>query len=205
MQAQVNISTNGENLPQHVLTRDYSRDSIYQYLMSFQQGLLNDHVLASMIASWYCDMGCLPAHLGLNETQWQCLLHTHFTGCRLPPKLTPNRHVDLSRAPELDDLRTLLLAYSTEQTDENQWIAEILIYGCLGSDHLWQDLGLWARTDLSRLIHDNFTALAVKNDRDMKWKKFFYKQLCIQEGIYVCRAPSCEVCSDYQNCFGTEE
>ncbi len=205
MQAQVDTVAHGEHLPQQALTRDYSRDSIYQYLMSFQQGLLNDHVLASMIASWYCDMGCLPAYLGLNESQWQHLLQTHFTGCQLPPKLTPNREVDLSRSPELEDLRILLAAHSTEQTEETQWMAEILIYGCLGSDHLWQDLGLWARADLSRLIRDNFTALAEKNAQDMKWKKFLYKQLCIQEGIYVCRAPSCEVCSDYQNCFGPEE
>ncbi len=39
----------------------------------------------------------------------------------------------------------------------------------------------------------------------MKWKKFIYKQLCITEGIYTCRAPSCEVCADYADCFGPEE
>ena len=40
---------------------------------------------------------------------------------------------------------------------------------------------------------------------DMKWKKFFYKQLCQTEGIHTCRAPSCEVCADYQACFGPED
>jgi NifQ. len=40
---------------------------------------------------------------------------------------------------------------------------------------------------------------------DMKWKKFIYKQLCEAEGLYVCRAPSCEVCKDYDQCFGKEE
>jgi nitrogen fixation protein NifQ len=38
----------------------------------------------------------------------------------------------------------------------------------------------------------------------MKWKKFLYRQLCLEEGIYVCRAPSCEVCKDYDLCFGPE-
>jgi nitrogen fixation protein NifQ len=52
---------------------------------------------------------------------------------------------------------------------------------------------------------DNFEPLALRNDKDMKWKKFLYKQLCEAEGIYVCRAPSCEVCVDYDNCFGNEE
>jgi len=51
----------------------------------------------------------------------------------------------------------------------------------------------------------NFPVLAAKNDRDMKWKKFLYKQLCQREGIYICRAPSCEVCADYAKCFGPEE
>ena len=35
-----------------------------------------------------------------------------------------------------------------------------------------------------------------ENDHDMKWKKFLYKQLCIQEGVYLRRAPSCAVCCD---------
>ena len=51
-------------------------------------------------------------------------------------------------------------------------------------------------------MHDNFRPLAEQNTKDMKWKKFLYKQLCIGEGIYVCRAPSCEVCVDYAACFG---
>jgi nitrogen fixation protein NifQ len=39
----------------------------------------------------------------------------------------------------------------------------------------------------------------------MKWKKFLYKQLCEEEGLYVCRAPSCQVCVDYERCYGSEE
>lgn len=84
-------------------------------------------------------------------------------------------------------------------------MAEILVAGCLGDDHLWQDLGLWSRQELSGLIAHNFPAIAARNSRDMKWKKFLYKQLCEAEGIYVCRAPSCDVCIDYPKCFGSEE
>jgi nitrogen fixation protein NifQ len=75
----------------------------------------------------------------------------------------------------------------------------------MANDHLWQDLGLWSRQDLSDLMVRNFPALAAKNDRDMKWKKFLYKQLCLQEGVYLCRAPSCAICCDYIRCFGPEE
>lgn len=89
--------------------------------------------------------------------------------------------------------------------DSETWLAEIVACACMGMDHLWQDMGLWSRKELSELMHRNFPALAQRNDRDMKWKKFLYKQLCEQEGIYVCRAPSCDVCSDYLNCFGPED
>jgi len=85
------------------------------------------------------------------------------------------------------------------------WTARIVAVGCLGSDHLWQDLGLWSRAELSALMERNFPTLAAKNVHNMKWKKFLYKQLCIAEGVYVCRAPSCEVCADYDACFGPED
>ena len=57
---------------------------------------------------------------------------------------------------------------------------------------------------LTRLMSANFPALAAKNDRDMKWKKFLYRQVCEREGIHVCPAPACQVCVDYAKCFATE-
>ena len=83
-------------------------------------------------------------------------------------------------------------------------MAHILAAGCMASDHLWQDLGLWHRAELTALMRRNFPPLAARNVKDMKWKKFLYKQLCESEGIYLCRAPSCEVCVDYAVCFGPE-
>ena len=86
-----------------------------------------------------------------------------------------------------------------------QWMAEIVTAACMANDHLWQDLGLWSREYLSRLMKQNFPSLAAKNVHDMKWKKFLYKQLCEKEGINTCRAPTCEYCVDYLKCFGPEE
>jgi nitrogen fixation protein NifQ len=39
----------------------------------------------------------------------------------------------------------------------------------------------------------------------MKWKKFFYKQICEREGFKLCKSPSCGECVDYNKCFGPEE
>ena len=31
------------------------------------------------------------------------------------------------------------------------WMAQVVSAGCMGSAHLWQDLGLWSRPDLTQL------------------------------------------------------
>ena len=66
-------------------------------------------------------------------------------------------------------------------------------------------MGLTGRQALSDLLQQNFTALHDKNVGNMKWKKFFYKQLCERAEVNLCKAPSCQVCADYRSCFGPEE
>jgi nitrogen fixation protein NifQ len=113
--------------------------------------------------------------------------------------------MDFNRMLEKDDLVKLLKQASRSDSPETEWVIGVIVAGCLGSDHLWQDLGLWSRLQLSAMLQYNFPGLAAKNDKDMKWKKFLYKQLCEAEGMYLCRAPSCEVCIDYPKCYGSEE
>lgn len=165
----------------------------------------NAECLARLLASWSAGEGALPGCLGLQAEEYYGLLDAFFPGARLPESAC-RLPADGDRFPEADDLRTLLLKSAERPTlPETRWIAAILVAACMGSDHLWQDLGLWSRADLSRLIAYNFPALAMLNTADMKWKKFLYKKLCEAEGIYVCRAPSCAVCVDYHGCFGSEE
>ncbi|EIJ43907.1 NifQ [Beggiatoa alba B18LD] len=187
-------------------TSSTSRDVYYSQLMAHaQKNTENTHILACMITSWLVGQGNMPTRLGLNDNAWNKLLQQYFPNYKLPARHLPSHTVDISRLPEVDELRTLFYTHCDNLTQDKQCFADILIAGCMGNDHLWQDLGLWSRKDLTALINNNFPKLAAKNNRDMKWKKFFYKQLCLQEEIYVCRAPSCEVCADYQNCFGSEE
>jgi len=112
---------------------------------------------------------------------------------------------DPERLPEREDVLNLLLEYRAGKDASEKWIAEIVVAACMGLDHLWQDLGLWSRNELSEMLAINFPELASLNYRNMKWKKFIYKQLCERDGTFVCRAPSCDVCADYQKCFGPEE
>jgi nitrogen fixation protein NifQ len=165
----------------------------------------NHQWLACMIASWGAGQGVLPDYLGLESGQFIALTKHFFPGCRIPEQAPSGSKPDFSRMLEKDDLVNLLKNSSKPDITEIDWVIGIIVAGSLGSDHLWQDLGLWSRAQLSAMLQYNFPDLAAKNDRDMKWKKFLYKQLCEAEGLHLCRAPSCEVCIDYPQCYGSED
>ncbi len=174
-------------------------------LMEHSQGRDNDDPLACILASWSCGLGGLPVYLGLEPEQFYAMLAYHYPGFDTQQLRLPQVPPDSERWHERNELLTLLLRDRAGESESEEWLAEIVSAACMAQDHLWQDLGLWSRKDLSSLLQRNFPSLARRNDREMKWKKFFYKQLCNAEGIYTCRSPSCEVCADYQECFGSEE
>lgn len=112
-----------------------------------------------------------------------------------------------SRYDEVEDLVALFKDHADPGAglpEEVHCVAHALACACLGDNHLWQDLLLPSRRELSALIGRWFPQLAARNIHDMKWKKFFYKQLCEREGLFICKAPSCGVCSDHVLCFGPE-
>ncbi len=109
-----------------------------------------------------------------------------------------------ARADEIDDVLRLLLDHRSDDSEETRWLAHAIATACLGDSHLYQDMGLKNRTILSELLRRHFSTLYEKNTGNMKWKKFFYKQLCERAEINICKAPSCKVCDDYAKCFGPE-
>jgi len=178
---------------------------IYDSLMIHSQGHENDHILASILASWQTNEGVFTDWLGLGEKAFREMMLFHFPEFSLENFTNSGQSLDAERFDERDELTQLLSSFCAGKTKSESWMTEMLVNACQGQDHLWQDLGLWSRKDLTLLMQQNFPSLAARNDKDMKWKKFLYKQLCITEGIYTCRAPSCEVCADYQVCFGPED
>lgn len=122
---------------------------------------------------------------------------------QLPPALLVRR---ATRGDEVEDLRALLLAHAEPalSSGEIEAVALAIAVASLGDRHLWQDLGLPSRAELSALMRRCFPALVARNLGDMKWKKFFYRLLCEQAEILICKSPSCAVCSDQPQCFGPE-
>lgn len=156
-------------------------------------------VLASMLAGRALGEGILPATLGLAAGDFAALCNAYFPGP--PPRLKSGRCEDI---PEIDDLIGLLMHYRAGPQARYAWMARIVAWGCAGRDHLWQDLGLASRGELSALMQMAFPRLAAENVGDMKWKKFIYRQYCARDGIYVCPAPSCGECADFAKCFAPE-
>lgn len=159
----------------------------------------NRELLAQLLAGRQLGEGCLAADLCLGPGAIAAMCATYFPG---PPPHLPDQ--PCPAIPEWEDIQRLLLDHRARRSASELWMASIVATACGGRDHLWQDLGLGDRGQLSRLMQLNFPALADLNTGDMKWKKFIYKQFCARDGIYVCPAPSCSECADRAKCFGPE-
>jgi len=181
--------------------------------------LVYDRLFAQLLEGQRGGRGALPFFLGLQPLNLLWLAQRHLPGddggqAAIMDAGDPaapawqrgelrQQLLDLRR-DEWMEVRDLLLKHRAGRHPMETAMADIVAAGCLGGEHLWRDLGLASRAELGELMQLLFPDLAAKNERDMKWKKFFYKQLCEQEGGYVCRAPSCEECAAYDDCFGPE-
>ncbi|MBS0644574.1 MAG: nitrogen fixation protein NifQ [Acetobacteraceae bacterium] len=113
---------------------------------------------------------------------------------------------EAASAPPEDEvcLRDLLRRSATEGSRFQFILADMVARRCLRPNHLWQDLGLRNRRELGWMLMRHFEPLASRNRADMKWKKFFYRTICRDDGYMLCAAPSCAECDDFDNCFGEE-
>ena len=148
---------------------------------------------------------------GLNLSEFTALLNEFFPGAQavyLTPAFRASLLAGADRCiavDEFEDVVGLLLEHRRDDAPQTLWLAHAIAACCMGDDHLWQDMGLSDRKTLSDLLADHFGTLFARNTESMRWKKFFYKQLCERNGAFVCRSPSCAECSEYNNCFGPEE
>jgi nitrogen fixation protein NifQ len=83
-------------------------------------------------------------------------------------------------------------------------IAGWLASACMGGHHLWQDLGLSERPQVTRLMQLAFPALHDANLLNLRWKRHLF--LCLGEalGRVGLRPPKCDDCGDFAVCMGVE-
>jgi nitrogen fixation protein NifQ len=142
-----------------------------------------------------------PLIRGLSETCFQRLLKEYFSGLACSNGEFSDRTENYD---EFDELVELLLEHRATPCEQEEWLAYAIASAAMGENHLWQDMGLPNRAVLSQLLQTHFPTLAAKNIGDMKWKKFFYRQLCERAGVPICKSPHCADCCDYRICFGPE-
>ena len=110
----------------------------------------------------------------------------------------------LTRGPDEAALLDLLNRGASTGSEYERLLAGMIARRAQRPNHLWQDLGLRNRGELSMLMNDYFAPLARRNTSDMKWKKFFTRLICRDTEYSLCTAPSCGECSDFENCFNEE-
>ncbi|MBI5264227.1 MAG: nitrogen fixation protein NifQ [Bradyrhizobium sp.] len=166
-------------------------------------GDFDRHVLASILAVAAMAGGNLAEQAGLAGHELAALLARHFPLIQInasPPLLRSNCIWEDEGAM----VRDLLLAQRSTEGEVGRWLAAMIARRAMQPNHLWEDLGLRERAELSRLLTRHFAPLAARNVRSMRWKRFFYRMLCEDDGLVMCSTPVCTQCSDFDLCFGEE-
>ncbi|MDQ7990419.1 MAG: nitrogen fixation protein NifQ [Candidatus Dactylopiibacterium sp.] len=143
-------------------------------------------------------VGAVPRVRGLSPASFAVMC-----ACCLPGEAVEN---GAAPAPfdEFEELLELLLDHLAPFDQGGIWLAAVIASAAQRGNHLWQDLGLPSRRELSDVLRLRFARLAARNGGDMKWKKFFYRELCQRAGVPICKSPSCGDCVDHGDCFGAE-
>ncbi|MGF6770758.1 nitrogen fixation protein NifQ [Paraburkholderia sp. GAS199] len=141
------------------------------------------------------------ALLGLSATDWRALMARHFgtaVTASPPPTLLEGEH-----AAFVDSLHTLLMTEAARAVDPDdaRCLAAIIAHACLRPDHLWRDLGLAGRDEVTWMLTRYFPALVARNVDNLRWKKFLAQQRALSLGLEPGPAPGCPGCEDYGHCF----
>jgi nitrogen fixation protein NifQ len=190
-----------------------SADEAYQWLIKSSARLAYDefdiHVVASVLALAIseADGGDCPVAdgVGLGGSALTALIGAMFPGAKAFFERAGVDDSALVVDDEEQSLCDILGMYSTGISRLEHPLAAMIARRCKLPHHLWQDLGLRDRDELSRLMQRHFARLAKKNQYDMKWKKFLYRMVCGSAGFTICTSPVCSECDDYVNCFGAED
>lgn len=161
------------------------------------------HVLASILAVAATEPCGILAGSGLAAADLVELIARWF-----PAAFTSAAEWGRGAAATDDDevlmVRDMLLMQRSTEGDLGRFLAAMVARRAIEPNHLWEDLGLRDRSELSRLLLRHFAPMAARNTANMRWKRFFYRMLCEQDGFVMCATPVCTNCNDFSVCFGDE-
>jgi nitrogen fixation protein NifQ len=148
------------------------------------------------------------ALLGLKAEQLASLARRHFVMEAAVPLAqsagTPLLSVvDEAAAAYANAMRAFLIAHAAPEVDSEDahCLAAIVANACLRPDHLWRDLGLSGRDDVTAMLERYFPALVARNVEGLRWKKLLARELALATGATPGPAPGCPGCEDFGFCF----
>ncbi|WP_426443170.1 nitrogen fixation protein NifQ [Bradyrhizobium genosp. P] len=149
------------------------------------------------------DGGLVSEKVGLSSDQLAALLEQNFPSVRIKEEALL-QDFERDESDEIAMVRDLLLAQRSTEGNTGRWLAAMIARRAIEPNHLWEDLGLRDRGEVSRLLSRHFAPLAARNINNMRWKRFFYRTLCDDDGLVLCTTPVCTRCKDFNLCFGDE-
>ncbi|WFU14712.1 nitrogen fixation protein NifQ [Bradyrhizobium sp. CB3481] len=161
------------------------------------------HVLASIVAAAAMEAEPIFDKVGLSSDELAALLEQNFPSIRIEDEKLL-LHCKRDESDEVAMVRDLLFAQRSTEGDTGRWLAAMIARRAIEPNHLWEDLGLRDRGELARLLRRHFAPLAARNINNMRWKRFFYRILCEDDGLVICTMPVCTQCTDFNLCFGDE-
>lgn len=157
-------------------------------------------IVAQALAERAAGQGPLTARLGLSGAQLAALRDRWLPDLDLPDLDLPAPVASADQAA----VEMLVLWRAGGRTPEVRWLAAILARRSMETRHLWEDMGLPSRAALGALIARHLPGLAAANSRNMRWKKFFYRQICSDAAFSLCLSPSCDDCDEKADCFAPD-
>ena len=185
-------------------------DLVYRALMATPEpdrvSSEDRHLVACLVSVAAQESYHLAAMVGLQEAEFETLLSYCFPGIsfELLVQLASSDHGSPPACNQ--EVLAILLNHVPRIADVNQRMMSVCLAHVLATrsslpGHLWVAMGLTARAQLSDAIRRHLPSLAAANDKNMRWKRYLYKQVCDLNGGVMCKAPNCGVCSDYDLCF----
>ena len=185
-------------------------EDVYRWLVTGAEGALcegfDKHIVGAVLSIGLIEVQegrSLVQAVGLTPAELSELARLSFPHAEaLFGRLSPDEEV--TRSADEACLQELLFRGSNEHSRLEYLLSCMVARRAQRPNHLWQDLGLRQRRELSWLMQRHFEAVAARNKNDMKWKKFLYRLICRDEGFGICTAPSCGECDEQDVCFGDE-
>lgn len=169
----------------------------------------NRHLFACLLAVAAGEPYDTAAALGLNADDLNRVLQTWFPACD-PAILDQPRQSEQAPPEYNEEVLQILLGHvprdaAGKPEPSSLHLTRMIAARTAHPGHLWVAMGLFERPQLSASIRRLLPSLAAANNKNMRWKRYLFKQVCELNGGVMCKSPNCGDCADYAICFPDDE